>query len=198
MIVMPRDKTLNAILVRHGETEANKDGIAQGQADSPLTAEGVASTLRKAAKLAGFSFSAIYSSDLRRAVSTAELLKESLGFSNPLSLSSDLREIDFGELSGKSREEIMPIVRRHKADLSLRYPGGECGFDLLARTKRFFADVRLRHEGGLILVVTHYGVMETAAKSFAGFPADKPVVIGADEVWLFEFGCGDEARLTTI
>jgi broad specificity phosphatase PhoE len=55
MIVMPCDKTLNAILVRHGETQANKDGIAQGQADSPLTAEGVASTLRKAAKLAGFS-----------------------------------------------------------------------------------------------------------------------------------------------
>ena len=57
---MPRDKTLNAILVRHAQTEANRDGIAQGQTDSPLTAEGVESTLRKAAKLAGFPFSAIY------------------------------------------------------------------------------------------------------------------------------------------
>ncbi len=195
---MPCDKTLNAILVRHGETEANKYGIAQGQTDSPLTVEGVASTLRKAAKLAGFSFSAIYSSDLQRAIITAELLKKTLGFSKPVSFSSDLREIDFGELSGKPREEIMPIVRRHKADLSLRYPGGERGLDLLARTKRFFADVRFRHGGETILVVTHYGVMETAAKSFAGFPADAPIVIGADEVWLLEFGHADRARLKTI
>jgi broad specificity phosphatase PhoE len=56
MIVMPREKTLNAILVRHAQTQANKDGIAQGQTDSPLTAEGVESTLRKAVKLAGFLF----------------------------------------------------------------------------------------------------------------------------------------------
>jgi probable phosphoglycerate mutase len=195
---MPRDKTLNAILVRHGETQANKEGIAQGQTDSPLTVEGVGSTLRKAAKLAGFSFSAIYSSDLRRAVATAELLQKAIGFTKPVSLSSGLREIDFGELSGKRREQIMPIVRRHKADPALRYPGGECGADLLARTKRFFADVRLRHGGETILVVTHYGVMETAVKLFAGFPADEPVIIGADEVWLMEFGDGDGARLKAI
>jgi broad specificity phosphatase PhoE len=56
MIVMPREKTLNAILVRHGETQANKGGIAQGQTDSPLTAEGVEATLRKAGTLARFSF----------------------------------------------------------------------------------------------------------------------------------------------
>lgn len=198
MIVMPRDKTLNAILVRHAETEANKDGIAQGQTDSPLTAEGVESTIRKAAKLAGFSFSTIYSSDLQRAVITAELLRKELRHPGPVLLSPDLREIDFGELSGKPRQEIMPIVRIHKADTSLRYPGGECGSDLISRTRRFFADVRRRHGGELILVVTHYGVMETAAKIFAGFPADAPVVIGPDEVWLFEFGEGDEARLEKI
>jgi probable phosphoglycerate mutase len=198
MIVMPCDKTLNAILVRHAETKANKDGIAQGQTDSPLTLEGVESTLRKAAKLAGFSFSAIYASDLQRAVSTAELLKKELGYSRPVLLSPDLREIDFGGLSGKPREEIMPIVRIHKADQSLRYPGGECGADMIARTKRFFADVRHRHGGETILVVTHYGVMETAVRLFAGFPADAPVVIGTDEVWLMEFGDGDEARLRKV
>lgn len=198
MIVMPHEKTLNAILVRHAETQANKDGIAQGQTDSPLTAEGVESTIRKAVKLAGFSFSAIYASDLQRAVTTAELLKKELGFSNPVSLSPDLREIDFGGLSGKPRAEIMPIVRIHKADPSLRYPGGECGADLISRTKRFFANVRCRHGGETILVVTHYGVMETAMRLFAGIPADAPVVIGPDEVWLLEFGDGDEARLKKV
>jgi probable phosphoglycerate mutase len=198
MIVMPREKTLDAILVRHAQTQANKDGIAQGQTDSPLTAEGVESTLRKAVKLAGFSFSAIYASDLQRAVTTAELLKKELGYPRPVSLSPDLREIDFGGLSGKPREEIMPIVRIHKADLSLCYPGGECGADLIARTKRFFANVRHRHGGETILVVTHYGVMETAVRLFAGVPADALVVIGPDEVWLMEFGDGDEARLKTV
>lgn len=198
MIVMPRDKTLNAILVRHGETEANKGGIAQGQTDTPLTADGVESTLRKAVKLAGFPFSAIYSSDLQRAMATAELLKKAIGFPKPVSLSSDLREIDFGDLSGKPREEIMPIIRRHKADPSLRYPGGECGADLIARTERFFTQARIRHVGEFILVVTHYGVMETVAKRFAGFPADEPVVIGYDEVWLLELGDGGAARLKTV
>ncbi|MBF0634915.1 MAG: histidine phosphatase family protein, partial [Nitrospinae bacterium] len=156
----------------------------------------VASTLRKAAKLARFAFSAIYSSDLQRAVTTAELLKNAIGFSKPISLSSDLREIDFGALSGKSREEIMPIVRRHKADPSLRYPDGERGADLVTRTERFFAEARVRHVGESILVVTHYGVMETVAKRFAGFPPDEPVVIGSDDVWLLELGDGG-ARFET-
>jgi broad specificity phosphatase PhoE len=131
-------------------------------------------------------------------VTTAELLKKELGYSRPVLLSPDLREIDFGVLSGKPRAEIMPIVRIHKADPSLRYPGGESWADLIARTKRFFADARYRRGGETVLVVTHYGVMETAVRLFAGVPADAPVVIGADEVWLMEFGDGDEARLGKV
>lgn len=195
---MPREKTLNAFLLRHAETEANRHGIVQGQTDSPLTVEGVASTRRKAIKLAGFSFSAIYSSDLQRAVSTAALLKTELRHPGPVSLSPDLREIDFGELSGKPKEEIMPVVRMHKANPSLRYPGGECGEDLIARTKRFFVEMALQRCGETILVVTHYGVMETAVKLFAGVPADTPVAIGPDEVWLLVFADGSEARLKKI
>jgi len=194
---MSKNVALNAILVRHAQTEANRDGVAQGQTDSPIAAEGVAGAIQKAAKLNKYRFSAVYCSDLARAVKTVKILGEAMnGLPEPV-FEPLLREIDFGDYSGMKKEEIMPHVMRHKADLSMKYPNGESGNDLITRTRSFFEMLLEKHRGQTVLVVTHYGIMETAAKQFAGYPKDERVTIGETDVWEMTFVKG-KAELRII
>ncbi|MBI5815713.1 MAG: histidine phosphatase family protein [Nitrospinae bacterium] len=195
---MSKNETLNVILIRHGQTQANACGVAQGQTDSALTQEGVAETLRKAAILNGHVFHAVYCSDLPRAMATMRIVRNAIpGLPEP-AFTPQLREIDFGDYSGMDKERIMPVIMRHKADKSLRYPNGECGNDLIARTDGFFRTLMSRHMGESVLVITHYGIMETAARLFTGFPADKAVVIGGDDVWEMEFDANGMAKLRVV
>lgn len=182
--------SLNAILVRHGQTTANRDGIVQGQLDTPLTEDGMASTVLKARKLVNFTFDAVYCSDLGRAKATLEIIARHVDGLPKAVYRADLREIDFGELSGKPKEEIMDTVLYHKANPRLRYPGGEGGDDLMSRVRGFFAHADRKHGGCTILVVSHYGIMETAARLFTGHPHDNPVIIGSDDVWRMIFTHG--------
>ena len=66
-------------LVRHGETEWNRDGRIQGWADTPLSERGHEQARELAATLGERSIGAIYSSDLRRAYETAEPLAQRVG-----------------------------------------------------------------------------------------------------------------------
>jgi 2,3-bisphosphoglycerate-dependent phosphoglycerate mutase len=58
---------IRVYLVRHGETQANRDGVIQGQLDTELNAEGVEQARRTADALENVSFAAAHASDLRRA-----------------------------------------------------------------------------------------------------------------------------------
>lgn len=189
---------LTAYVVRHGQTEANRDGIIQGQADSPLTPEGVESSLRKAEKLARLDITVAYSSDLPRAVTTLKLILDKLPHSLDAVYSPLLREIDFGELTGNLKDEALPMVTRHKADTSLPYPGGESGDDLRQRVMKFFNNVYQDHGGQSILVVTHYGVMETLARHVAGVPENDPLPLGEDDIWRVDFYSPSAAMLDAL
>ena len=191
-------KSLTAIVIRHGATAANRDGMVQGQDDSPLTQEGEAATRRKAGKLSAFSFDTVYCSDLGRARKTYEILKSIAPSIPEAEYRPELREIDFGELTGRRKEEIMPAVLYHKANTAMRYPGGESGDNLKERVLEFFSGLYLRHEGGVVLAVTHYGVMETLARHVAGVRADAPVVIGEEDVWRLRFYAPTQASLETL
>ena len=67
------------VLVRHGETEANKAGILQGHCDFPLTTLGIEQAKRVGEALTGISFTKVFSSDLKRAFDTACLISTSTG-----------------------------------------------------------------------------------------------------------------------
>ncbi len=195
---MNYENTLNTILARHGETEGNRKGIVQGQTDTPLTKEGIASTLRKADKLKNFTFNAVYCSDLSRATATMKLLEARDPKLPKARFNSDLREIDFGIYAGRAKNEIMSIIKHHKANPELRYPEGECGNDLIQRVRNFFSHCLRIHKGETILVVSHYGIMETAARQYAGIPVDEPVTIGRDDVWRLKFSDDKSARLEVL
>ncbi|MBI4665664.1 MAG: histidine phosphatase family protein [Nitrospinae bacterium] len=189
---------LNVILIRHGQTTGNRDGVAQGQTDTPLTPEGVNSTLIKAGKVGNMAFDKMYSSDLKRAVETVEILRGVLPGLPQVEYDPDLREIDFGDLSGKPKEEIMPQILLHKAYPGLRYPGGECGDDLWRRATRFFNKLANGGSSGPALVVTHYGIMETAARIFNLVLPDAPVHVGDEDVWKITLHGNFSARLEVL
>ena len=184
---MRQEKILRVVLVRHGETEGNVRGIVQGQSDTPLTERGIVSTLEKAQKIKLFPFDAVFSSDLSRTAETLRLIQQEIvGLPEPV-YKRELREIDFGDLTGRLKKEIMPSILEHKATPDLPYPEGESGGQFIARVKSFFEMLMDHHAGGQVLVVTHFGVMETAARQFTGPPSYENIHIGPDDVWRMTF-----------
>src|SRR3982751_2687844 len=91
-------------LVRHGETNWNRDGRIQGWSDVPLSDVGREQARELAADLAERPIGAIYSSDLRRAFETAEPLAQRRGL--PIRSSPALRERNFGANEGRTSAEV--------------------------------------------------------------------------------------------
>jgi broad specificity phosphatase PhoE len=102
------------LCLRHAESVWNAAGRWQGQADPPLSDRGRADSAAAAARLNG-SIERIVSSDLVRALETAEIVGGALGID--VDIDPDLREVDVGEWSGLTRDEI-----------DVRWPGGIDGW----------------------------------------------------------------------
>jgi glucosyl-3-phosphoglycerate phosphatase len=98
------DQPRTLVLVRHGETDWNVEGRAQGHADVPLNEVGQAQAAAVAPALAAFGPSRLWSSDLARARQTAERVAAATG----LTMVTDprLREYDVGKRSGLTLEEF--------------------------------------------------------------------------------------------
>ena len=137
------------LLARHGETDWNRDGRWQGWADPPLNDAGRAQARELAERLRETPFDAVYSSDLRRARETAELVAEPHGV--PVDVDAGLREIDVGSWSGLTRAQIderFPDGER---------PDGETREQHAARVLAAFERIARAHMGERILVVSHGG-----------------------------------------
>lgn len=103
-----------------------------------------------------FDVDRIYTSDIKRAVSTAEIINKYLELS--IIKTSDLRELDKGLLTGLKKEIAMVKYPEYIEvnDINIRYPYGESMLDLYSRMKKFLADISLYDKS---LVVTHRGVI---------------------------------------
>jgi len=190
------------LLLRHGETEANRARLIQGQDDSPLTPEGVAGTRAVADKLRALALdparTATYCSPLPRARDTLERVRRHLGMNGPVHYDPRLVEIHFGELTGRPVDEVLPRILRHKRDTRLAYPGGESGDQLKARVLAFVEAATRAHPGGFVLVMTHFGVIETAVRHFLEVPLSEPVRPPHDAVHRIDLAPGEAPRLTVI
>ncbi len=168
---------LRWFLVRHGETEWNRVGRAQGQADPPLNQEGRQQAEAVAARLAPVAFEAAYSSDLRRAADTA--LPVMRGRTRRIVHRRDLREKSFGEWEGMTYEELRLRYPAMLAELfderpAFAPPGGESDLELFARAADAAARIAGRHAGtdGNILVVSHGGTLRAMMVSMLGLPVE--------------------------
>jgi broad specificity phosphatase PhoE len=146
------------VLLRHGQTDWNLQGRWQGQADPPLNAAGRVQVLRAAWALRQYRFDAIYSSNLQRALQTAEIL--AIGRMQPVAADARLREICLGSWQGMFSREIeaqYPEEFRlwHTSPLAMRPPQGEHVSELALRVTDAITQFTRQHPEGRIAVVGH-------------------------------------------
>lgn len=147
-------------LVRHGETEWNREGRWQGHADVPLSEQGQIQAERLAQRLAHEQVlvDQIYASDLSRAWETAQIAARPLNL--PVRACPELQELDVGSWSGLTREQI--VAQFPGAFVSLRYaPDGEQGPAFRERVTNITLRLAQEHQGQRLMLVTHGGVIRT-------------------------------------
>jgi broad specificity phosphatase PhoE len=143
------------LLARHGETDWNRELRYQGHADQPLNDTGRAQARELGERLRGEPIAAVYSSDLRRAGETAEIVARALGL--PVELDPRLREIHVGSWQGRTREELdgMPW-------------DGETYDQHRSRVVSAVMDIARTHPGEQVLVVAHGGTLRRVQEAATG------------------------------
>ena len=160
------------VLVRHGETDWNREHRFQGHADVPLNEDGRAQVTELAEKLAGQRFAAAYTSPLLRAAESAQILGSRLGLA--VHSSDVLGEVDVGSWSGLTVREVedrFPEGFRRWIDWKVE--GWDDGEQYDAFSRRVIGgllEIAARHPGGQVLAVTHGGPIRTALAASLGVP----------------------------
>jgi broad specificity phosphatase PhoE len=162
---------MNLILVRHGETDWNRTGRCQGISDVVLNDNGKKQALELGVCLKGEKISAVYSSDLARAMSTAEEIAKHHGLT--VETDSDLREMDQGEFEGllftEIRERFADIMTQWRdSPETLRIPSGESLSEVRERALRAFGRLCERHDGETVVAVSHNLTITTLLCEFTG------------------------------
>ncbi len=146
------------VLIRHGQTDWNVEGRWQGQADPPLNEYGCEQAYQIAEYHRQFGFNALYSSDLRRAMETAQIIGHELGMD--VIVEPRLREINLGKWQGMLSADIQAqypdeFRRWQEQSLSVQPPGGETILALSARVLQAVNEIIGRHPRQRIGVVAH-------------------------------------------
>ncbi len=149
---------MKLIIIRHGETEENKQGIIQGHLPGILSKLGIEQAKKLAKRLKEEKIDLIFSSDLDRAKHTAE---EIVRFhpEAPFELREDLRERNWGKFEGKRKDDIeywneIESKEVWSDDLIAKY-GGETPQKTIKRIISFKDELLQNFQGKTILIITH-------------------------------------------
>ena len=150
-------------LMRHAETQWNREKRIQGHQDAPLTAEGCASAGRWGRQVQAHKWDRLLCSDLGRAKETAALMNARLKL--PLQSEADLREQHWGEWTGRNIKQLQEQEADRLESLEaqgwdFRPPGGESRRDVLMRSIKALENAAEKWPGQRILVVCHEGVIK--------------------------------------
>ncbi|MBW2991220.1 histidine phosphatase family protein [Candidatus Woesearchaeota archaeon] len=152
---------MKLILVEHAQSEANARGVSQGQKDYELTELGFEQAKRIALRLRSEKIDFAYSSDLSRAIATAE---EILKFhpKTKLACLKELREQKKGFYEGKSHKILYSALKKAGVPYyEFDFNGGETSIKVQDRMKLFYNNILNKHIDKTVLVVTHGGPMTT-------------------------------------
>ncbi|MCO5174327.1 MAG: histidine phosphatase family protein [Trueperaceae bacterium] len=166
------EKMLELWLIRHGETDWNREGRVQGRSDNALNDLGRAQARALGARLAATAFDRVYASDLSRAVETARLVFPG----RAPELDARLREMAGGVLEGKtvaemSESELRVRALRGSGRVDVRPEGGESYEDVMVRVRDWLGELPGQ---GRVACVTHGGVIHTVLKVAFGHVAGAP------------------------
>jgi alpha-ribazole phosphatase len=151
------------LLVRHGITDHNSNRQFAGATDVELSDDGYRQVERLRERLAGEQIDAIYCSDLKRTLATAEVITS--GHDVGIISCPELREMDYGVAEGLTFKEIgsrYPELWESIANFSpeLSFPGGECFDDFVARAVKFMDRLKGYGEEETVLIVSHGGMLK--------------------------------------
>jgi len=151
--------TTRLILIRHGETRANREFRYIGARDDALTEHGQAQAEKLAEALSTLPVAAIYSSPLQRAYRTALPIAACHGLT--VQVVDDLRESNFGAWEGLSRAEVLARDADHllawERDSSIAPPGGESLEAMHRRVLAFVEKLARTHPDQTVALVSHVG-----------------------------------------
>lgn len=153
------------VLVRHGQSEWNLKNLFTGWKDVDLTETGVAEARAAGKKLKaqGLTFDVAFTSDLKRAQRTLDLILEEMGQTGiPIFRNQALNERDYGDLVGMNKDEARKKwgdeqVLKWRRSYDIAPPGGESLKDTIARALPYFVQEILPHvlRGERVLVSAH-------------------------------------------
>jgi probable phosphoglycerate mutase len=164
-------------LVRHGETQWNVALRLQGMKDSKLTQNGLRQAEMVARTLQTQKFNLLISSDLGRAIRTADIINKYHGL--PVRENKAMRERNFGIMEGLTREEIrlkFPDVFNGYMERKDSYdiPEGESLTAFYHRVIQGLNSIVEQHEGTDILIVSHGGVLDCIMRYIFNYPLSSP------------------------
>ncbi|HLI25518.1 MAG TPA: 2,3-diphosphoglycerate-dependent phosphoglycerate mutase [Chloroflexota bacterium] len=184
------------VLVRHGQSEWNAQGLWTGWRDVPLSPEGIAEARRAGELLRDIPFDIAYTSALTRAQQTLEEIKRVLGREDlPTVTDPALNERDYGDLTGKNKWKILEeygeeqfLKWRRSWDYPV--PGGETLKDVYARVVPYYQREILPQlrEGRNVLIAAHGNSLRALVKYLENIPDDEipKLEIGTGEVYVYQ------------
>lgn len=165
-------------IIRHGETDANREGLLQGWSDHPLNGDGTSLAVETGEGMRGIHFDEVITSPQLRARQTAELVMKASGNENaPVSFDDRIKELCMGDYEGKrfkgERCEVDPqlvLQFLHNPITAPSFPNGESIAHLMERTQSFLKELGARDDGKTYLVSTH----GCALRAMLNFLYEKP------------------------
>ena len=142
--------TTEIVFETHAISTDNEAGIATGWLEGQLSEEGRRLARRLGERRRDEWIDAVYTSDLGRAIETAELAFGDSGI--PIRLDARLRECNYGSLNGGP---VFEVERQRIKRIDEPFPGGESYHEVVERTRAFLADLVERHDGERVLVIAH-------------------------------------------
>lgn len=150
---------MKLIIVRHAETIANREGMAEGQLQGELSDLGKKQSEKLAERLMKKHIDVVYCSDLKRCKDTIQPLLNKVNI--PIHYAKELRERSYGIFEGRPTVENQKWAKENASEdpkeyPNIRMPGGESFNDVMLRARKFFDEV-ISKEKGTVLIVTHSG-----------------------------------------
>ena len=163
--------TTRVCVIRHGETDWNQEHRIQGQLDIPLNKTGRTQALAMASIASDQEFSAIYSSDLTRALETAKALNQDS--TKDITARPELRERHFGIFQGLSKDEANKnhpeaYTRYLARDVNYNLENGESLTEFSQRVMSIFEELRQQHSNQQLAVVCHAGLLDIMYRNTTG------------------------------
>lgn len=196
--------TTHVLLIRHGQSQGNAEGRFGGHTDTPLSPLGRQEAEATALALASEPFSAIYCSDLPRAIETATPLAKLAGLE--LQTAEGFRERSVGVMEGLTFEEAAAQhPEQYRAllhrDFEHVLAGGESYRQTLDRASRKLDEVIEENKGGRIAIFTHTGTICILVLHLMGAldaPELKPVWIASRNCGISRFELRDDGFVRVV